>query len=192
MFSFILTLLGIVIFTTYISVLLWFYKKEEGGIIPPSLSDSFYIYDRKKKGLGYIFTGMMFVIALILMMGWLELNDGFNDWRSNFTFLPFFCCASIAFVGAAPAFRSSELEGNVHTIAAKIAAATAIIWVIIQNSSVNDWYWLVLSIVLGVGVPIAVGLGTKTMKSAQVFHLEMMAFISVFISAFIHCLMNII
>lgn len=96
--------------------------------IPTSLSVSFYLLNSTKKGLGYVFTGFMFVMALLLMPAWIQLSEVVSSWSHNCTFLAFLACGSIAFVGAAPAFRSCPLESKVHSISAKLAAAFSILW----------------------------------------------------------------
>lgn len=138
--------------------------------IPKSLSESFYLYDKKKKGLGYIFTIFMFTMALCLMPGWLEISDMWSSWSNNLTFLAFFTAAAICFVGAAPAFRANKLEGTVHSVAAKLCAATALLWCFVVC-------WNIAYVpAIGAIIPAIVGACTKTWKTAQVYWLEMMAF----------------
>ena len=114
--SLILVLCAITIFIVYNSVAI-----AKFGI-PKSLSDTFYYYQGIKKGLGYIFTAMMFSMAGLLMPGWLTISDSMPGWEHNFTFLAFFAAGAIAFVGAAPAFKNIGIERKVHMIAAKSAA----------------------------------------------------------------------
>lgn len=193
MFSLILTIAGIAIFSIYITALLITVNKD-GDKFPPSLSDSFYIFNKKMYPSGYAFTFMMFTVALILNMGWLEMNDSFEDWRRNLTVLPFFCTGAIMFVGAAPMFRSGGMEQVVHETSAYVAAGLAILWDILQNCSSADWWLIPVSLGIGVIVPFIVGYSTKTMtkQTSLNFHLEMMAFISIFISSFAHCVMNVL
>jgi hypothetical protein len=114
--------------------------------MPSSLSDTFYLYQSKKKGLGYIFTAMMFTMALSLMPVWLSISDVMPGWEHNLTFLAFFAAAMICFVGAAPAFRNIGIENKVHMIAAKACAVFAIAWCAIVC-------WRIMYI-----IPIAIGL----------------------------------
>ena len=138
--------------------------------IPPSLSQSYYLLNGVKKNLGFLFTGMMLTVAFTLLPAWLELGEVVSSWSSYLNPLAFFTCAAIAFVGAAPAFRANKLEGTVHEVAAKVAAACSIIWCLAVC-------WKIMYIPLGVaGLIAAIGAITKTWKSATVYWLEMMAF----------------
>jgi len=138
--------------------------------IPKSLSETFYLYNSKKDKLGYIFTIFMFIMGTTLLPGWLEISDLWSEWSKNLTFLAFFTSAAICFVGAAPAFRANKLEGAVHEVSAKIAAAAALLWCFIVC-------WNIFYVPLvGAAIPAIVGLCTKSWKRAQIYWLEMMAF----------------
>lgn len=154
--------------------------------IPPSLSQSYYILDGVKKNLGFLFTGMMFAMAFTLLPSWLELGEVISSWSSYLNPLAFFSCASIAFVGAAPAFRSNKLEGTVHEVAAKLAAACSIVWCLAVC-------WQIMYVPLGVaGLIAAIGAITKTWKSASVYWLEMMAFGATFVTVIVELIMQMV
>ena len=78
----ILTLIGILIFVVYNSVVIGKFG------VPSSLSASFYLWNGVKKNLGYIFTGMMFAMAFCLMPGWLEITAVITPWSHYLTVLP--------------------------------------------------------------------------------------------------------
>ena len=138
--------------------------------IPKSLSESFYLYDNKKKHLGYIFTLFMFAMAFCLMPGWIEISEVWSSWSHHLTFLAFLTAAAICFVGAAPAFRANKLEGTVHSVAAKFCAATALAWCFVVC-------WNIAYVpAIGAAIPAVYGWVSKTWKTAQVYWLEMMAF----------------
>ena len=144
--------------------------------IPKSLSESFYLYDKKKKGLGYIFTLFMFTMAFCLMPGWIEISEVWSSWSHYLTFLAFLTSAAICFVGAAPAFRANKLEGTVHEVSAKICAATALVWCFVVC-------WNIAYVpAIGAAIPAVYGWVSKTWKTAQVYWLEMMAFSATFIT----------
>ena len=166
----ILALTSLFLFTAYNVVSL----KQFG--IPKSLSETFYLWNSKKKNLGYVFTGMMFSMALTLVPAWLELGEVISSWSTYLNPLVFFACAAIAFVGAAPAFRSNKMEGTVHEVSAKIAAACALIWCFAACYQI--WY-VPLSCIITV---LIAGLCTKTFKKCSVYWLEMMAFAATFIT----------
>ena len=69
--------------------------------VPSSLSVSYYLWNGFMSKLGYVFTGMMFVVSMLLMPAWLEITEVISSWSHNLTVLPFFGAAMIAFVGAA-------------------------------------------------------------------------------------------
>jgi hypothetical protein len=138
--------------------------------IPKNLSESFYLYDNKKKHFGYIFTLFMFTMAFCLMPGWIEISEVWSSWSHYLTFLAFLTAAAICFVGAAPAFRANKLEGTVHEVSAKICAATALVWCFVVC-------WNIAYVpAIGAAIPAIVGACTKTWKTAQIYWLEMMAF----------------
>lgn len=163
-----LILISLLFFTVYNAVSL----KQFG--IPKSLSETFYLWNNKKKNLGYVFTGMMFSMAFALVPAWLELGEVISSWSAYLNPLVFFACAAIAFVGAAPAFRSCPLESKVHTIAAMTAAVCAVTWCLAAC-------WQIMYVpLLAAGLVAVLGLITKSWKKASVYWLEMMAFGSTF------------
>jgi hypothetical protein len=99
--------------------------------VPSSLSNTFYLYNGKRKNLGMMFPAMMWSMGFTLLPAWLELGEVISPWSTNLNFLAFFACAAICFVGAAPAFRANKLESTVHTTAAITAAAASLAWCLI-------------------------------------------------------------
>lgn len=172
-----LTIIGMVLFTIYNVCIV-----SKFGI-PVSLSDSFYLLNGVKKGLGFIFTAMMVSMAFCLMPGWLEITETITSWSKNFTALPFLTAAGIAFVGAAPAFRKNEVEKLVHGISAYLAAAFSILWICIVCYEVA-----LIVLPISVFVIVALGLSTKTLKSSKIYWLEMLAFLSTFATILIEVL----
>ena len=138
--------------------------------IPQSLSDTYYLYKNKYR-CGFVFPVMMLLVVGFMMPAWLTLSEG-----SNFQFLSFLAPASLLFVGAAPAFKSSDLENKVHSVSAYFAAACSLLWVILVTP-----YWMVIPIWFVLIALIA--LATRTVKSSLVYWLETVAFFSTFQSA---------
>lgn len=166
----ILVIFSLVVFLSYNIAALKFFG------IPKSLSETFYLWDRKIKKLGYCFTGMMFTMAMSLLPAWLDLGEVISAWSTHLQPLAFFTCAAIVFVGAAPAFRSCVLESKVHTIAAMIAAVCAITWCLAAC-------WQIMYVpLLTAGVVAVIGWLTKSWKKASVYWLEMMAFAATFMT----------
>lgn len=135
--------------------------------VPTSLSASYYNLPVK---LRWVFTVFMWVIAIILLIPWINISESFTDWRQYLRFLAFLTCGLICFVGTAPNFRAFEMENKVHTISATTAAATALIWCF---SCAYMYIGNIISFILCV---IVVGLRTETLKSCKVYWLEMIAF----------------
>ena len=141
--------------------------------VPRSLSMTYYLY-KWEKNMGWLFPGMMYIIAGLMMPAWIQLSAG-----SNFQFLSFLAPACILFVATAPSFLDSYLENRVHSISAYLAAACSILWIIL----VTEFWWVIL-IVLGIITILA--FATKTVKTSYIYWLEMVAFLSTFISIILH------
>jgi hypothetical protein len=140
--------------------------------IPPSLSDTYYLYKKDKSWKRFLFPIMMISMASLLMPAWIDLSIG-----SNFQFMSFLACAGIIFVGAAPTFKNSEMEYKVHSISAYFAALMAILWIILVPKM---WY-----VILIVAMIIAfTSIVTKSIKISYIYWLETIAFLSTFIILF--------
>lgn len=163
----ILTFVALALFVAYNAVAIKLFG------IPESLSNTYYLYEAKHKGLGWLFTCFMWTLAFLLLPAWIATSEGVGPWMSNFTFLSFFSAAAIAFVGTAPKFHDTA-EGKIHVISASICAATAILW-----DFVICWHiWYVFFIALA--IVISVCAFTKTFKECKVYWMEMMAFVPTF------------
>ena len=144
--------------------------------IPNSLSNTFYLYKQKKEWMRILFPIMMVLLVVFLMPAWLEISAA-----SALQFLAFFASGGILFVGTAPAFMSSDLENKVHTYSAIVAAVFALLWVIFVSKA-----WFMIPIWFAVIALIA--WLTKTWKSALIYWLENVAFMSTFTSILIYFL----
>ena len=138
--------------------------------IPPSLSETYYLY-KDKWNIGFVFPIMMYLVVGFMMPAWLTLSEG-----SPFQFLSFLAPASIAFVGTAPAFKSSSLENSVHSVAAIVAAICSLLWVIL----VTPYWWIIILALLTFTLEALI---TRTLLTAKIYWLETVAFISTFMSA---------
>ena len=162
MLSIICICIGIVLFTTYNAVAVRLFDW------PWSMSETYYLYENKKQGLGIMFTIFMITLAVVMLPNWLTISDAVGGWMSNFTFLAFFACASMIFVGAAPRYKGEE--SKIHTIAALVCAASALLWDFVVCW--NIWYVTIA----GMTIPALVATVTKTWKTSRDWWLEMMAF----------------
>ena len=147
--------------------------------VPKSLSMTYYLFKERENVLKFLFPSMMTLLTFFLMPAWLDMSEG-----SPFQFLAFFSAAGILFVGAAPAFKESDMENVVHQFSDYFAAATAIAWICLVTP-----YWYVVLIVLGVIAAIAIV--TKTWKTGYIYWLEMVAFVSTFISIIAYYVSNL-
>ena len=119
---------------------------------------------------------MMISMAFLLLPAWLEISA-----LGSLQFLAFLAAAGIMFVGAAPAFKSSDLENTVHMTSAIIAAIFAILWVVL----VSKLWWVILVWLAVLGLIMLV---TKTVKSSYIYWLETIAFMSTFTSILVYYL----
>lgn len=166
-----LTMMGVIVFAIYNAYIL-----SKFGV-PHSLSNTFYLLNGIKKGLGYLFTIMMFTLSICLMPGWIEITESISSWSHHLTALPFFAAALLSFVGAAPAFKDSDLENKVHTISACAAAAFAILWCSIVCYNIA---WIIIP--ASTIVILIASLATRTLKSCITYWLEMIAILATFIT----------
>ena len=148
--------------------------------VPKSLSMTYYLFKERENALKFLFPSMMTLLTFFLMPAWLDMSEG-----SPFQFLAFFSAAGILFVGAAPAFKDGGMENIVHQFSAYFAAAAAIAWICLVTP-----FWYVVLIVLGVIAAIAIV--TKTWKTGYIYWLEMVAFVSTFISIIAYYVSNMI
>ena len=135
--------------------------------IPQSLSMTYYLW-KKEYGKGYLFPFMMYLVVALMMPSWITMSEG-----SNFQFLAFLAPTSLLFVATAPAFLSSPLENSVHTIAAYIAAACSLLWIIL----VTPFWWVIL--IWGGFVALA-SIVTSSYRGCYIYWLETTAFLSTF------------
>ena len=75
-----LTIAAFLVFTIYNIVAIHIFG------MPSSLSDTYYLYESKKKNLGWIFSIMMWLMAGLLMPAWLGISDAIGFWESNLRF----------------------------------------------------------------------------------------------------------
>ena len=148
--------------------------------VPKSLSDTYYLFKERNSTLKFLFPSMMTLLTLFLMPAWLEMSEG-----SPFQFTAFLSAAGVLFVGAAPSFKDSEMENKVHSIAAYICAAASLSWICLVTP-----YWYIILIVFGIIAALAVV--TKTWKTCYIYWLEMVAFVSTFISIIAYYISNMI
>lgn len=160
-----LTLVGFAIFILYIitSVLMF-------GI-PASISETYYLFESRKRNLGSVFTIMMFSLVFLLISPFLEITP------DNWQFLAFLSVTGIAFVGAAPLFKKKGLENIIHTYGAISAAVFSLIWIFVCYPSSWDSIMHAIIIVLILSL-----LFSRRLYYSKLFWVEMVMFLSIFLS----------
>lgn len=150
-----LSIIGSVFFSTALAILLILYG------IPKSLSESFYNLGGRG-GRGYLFYLMLVITVFLLVFPLVESAGA----------LGFFTAASLAFVGAAAAFKSDKSQLLIHVISAILCASMACLTLFKINK---------LIILLPVGlVVIAAAILSRSVKKSYKFWLEMIPMYSIF------------
>jgi hypothetical protein len=98
--------------------------------VPESVSDSFYLLNRRRRGLGYLFTAWCWAVAGTVMPLVFVLSDG--QW---YQFLGLFAGGGLGFVGAAPLFKGSER--TIHYVSTGVCATAAVAWMVCAG------YWYI-------------------------------------------------
>lgn len=174
-----LVILSLLIFIVYLVLVIRY-----AGAVPESLSETYYLLGNKyyklhsdPSGMSFrrlrasIFTGVMWAIALLLMIPLLEITPELGKP------LVFLALGSIMIVGAAPQFHD-EMEGKVHTTAAYVAAVLGIAWAALFAKGL-------ICLLAWTSVCLTTSLATGTIKGSRIFWLEMVAFGTVYTSSLI-------
>lgn len=131
--------------------------------IPASISDTYYLLERKRRGLGWLFTAFCWGVSLTLLPAWLGMTP------EAYQAVPFLSAAGLMFVGAAPQFKL-PLTGPVHFVAAGVCCVGAGLWVALSGV----WWTLPAA--------YAAGLALAAVDHRWMFWIEIAAFASVFLS----------
>lgn len=110
-------LLALISFLVLIAYLVIMYKMFG---LPSMISDTYYQLESKKRGSGWLFTAVLWIVSFSVLLCLLDTGEGIQA----FAFLG---CAGLAFVGAAPQFKEQDVR-NVHRLGAIVAAAGGIGW----------------------------------------------------------------
>ena len=136
---------------------------------PTSLSNTYYLLNEKRKGLGLAFTFMMWLLCFSIVIPMIEITN------ENFEFLPFLTVLGIGFVGAAPLFKrkgKGSIEPYVHFTGATLSAVGSLIWIFVCFPS----YWTFL--LANLFLMLIIMLVTRTEKS-YMFYAEMVLLLSI-------------
>lgn len=151
-----LSIIGAVFFSTALAILLILYG------IPTSLSESFYNLGGRY-GRGYLFYLMLVITVFLLIIPLVESAQ----------VLGFLTATSLAFVGAAAAFKSDKVQLLVHVGAALLSAIMACLTLVTIGQ---------IAMVIPVSIVVLISaLLTRTIKKSCIFWLEMIPLYSIFI-----------
>jgi hypothetical protein len=148
--------ISLALFTGYIASVVAKFK------IPASISESFYLLDKKKKNLGYLFTVWCYLIGISVMSMMFGLST--DEW---YQFLGFFAGGGLGFVGAAPLFKSREKQ--IHYISATVCAFSALLWMFLSGFLMIPLTLLILALC-----------ASFKYKNSRVFFLEIAVFVSMY------------
>lgn len=157
-----LVIISFFIFLTYNSILV-----NRFGI-PESLSDTFYLLDKK----GFIFSAMLGISAMLLMLPIMELRE------STFKLPEFLTVVGVMFVAVAPAFKKM-LEKQVHVIGAVVAALMGLLTVILAG--------YIYVILIATAITMILYFILKK-ENTFTYFAEMVVFASIYYVLFANCL----
>lgn len=175
----IISSVAIAIFVIYNIILIAMYG------VPQSLSHTFY-YLKEDGKWPWVFTIMMWVVCILLLISWIPINIGISSWSHYLTFLPALTCISLLFSSLAGNARDNETTKQVHLIGARVAAATAIIWIC-------SVCWQIMWV-----IPVWIALcgilahATKTAKFGRDYWIEWVAFGPTFSAILIEGIMQVL
>lgn len=163
----VLSLIAFVLYFVYVLLEITIFHS-----IPTSISNSFYLYESKKKNLGYVFTAFMFIEAFLVAYPFIVASEG--NW---YECIGFFCACGIAFCGAAPLSRGVTMESKVHVVGASGAAVLGMIWCILSAG------FLITINALAIYVFIAALAAhiTDTEKECKTFWAEVIVFTTILV-----------
>lgn len=142
--------------------------------VPKSLSMTYYLFKSRQNSLKIMFPTMVVLLCILLIPCWLTLSEG-----SNFQFLSFLAPMALMFVGFTPLFNDADMHKMIHDIAAYSCVVFALLWIILVTS-----YWYIILIVFILISIIAIA--TKTWKTCYTYWLEIVVFISSFVSIIVY------
>lgn len=140
-----------------------------------SISESYYMFEKRKKGLGMIFYGWSILTSITLLPLWLEITP------NSFQFIPFLSSISLIAVGCFPDYKNEH--NKAHSLSALFAGVLSILWGIF----VDLWIIPVLSIATTSLVVLIISFFKKgnlkeNLKGIGLtFWVELSAFVSIYL-----------
>lgn len=158
----ILSLIALALFILYVG------EAMSNFGIPKSISNTYYLYEEKAKGLGYVFTAFLWIEAFLIISVMIDLGED-SPWQV----VGFLCPTGLAFCGTAVLSENKHtLEGHVHYFGAYLGAIAGVVWCCIFIDAK-----VVLTELLGLSL-LFVGCAscTQTLRSSFTFWSELAVF----------------
>lgn len=157
-------LANIIVFTFYVV-----YVLVKFGI-PVNLSITYYSFERKKKGTGLLFPGLMVFMCSTSLPIWIAATAQASTWGAHFVCLPVIAMICLLAVACSARYKMRPKLIYFHYGMAISAAACAATWTLLVA-------YKVCYILLGIlCIMLLAGIRTKTLKKCTLFWLEAAAF----------------
>lgn len=155
--------------------------------IPASISDTYYLLEKKRKGLGWLFTAMCWIVGGLLLPALLDMTP------DSYQFSAFLACTGLMFVGAAPQFKLS-LTGSVHYGSAAVCVIFSQLWTALT------WWWVLLPVWLSYIVCTTIAIKRqkegvfwfKFRRTKPMFWIEIASFVGTYLAVAFKLLLNCI
>ena len=163
-------LVNIIVFTFYVVYVLAHFG------IPVNLSITYYTFERRKKGTGLLFPGLMAFICSTAVPLWIAVTSHASTWGAQFVCLPVTALVCLLAVACSARYKMRPKLIYFHYGMAIIAAACALSWTMLVA-------YRVCYILLGIlCLMVMAGILTKTLKKCTLFWLEVAAFYGILIT----------
>ena len=163
----IVLILDLLVFSVYeLAVILNF-------TIPNNLSNTYYHFDRKFRGKGKLFPGMLYILCTTAMPIWIYFTYRLPDWRSHFAFLPALTMISLALVGVSARYKKSDFRIYFHYTVAILSGFFTVLWFLIVALPLS---YILISFIL---VMMITGALTRTLFIYPLFWFESAGFFGV-------------
>ena len=142
--------------------------------IPNNLSMTYYHFDRRHRGYGWLFPYLLYFLSVTALPIWAYFTYQLPDWRSNMVFLPILTAICLFLVGVSARYKKSMARVYFHYTVAILAAVFAFIWfVTVGGDKLN---YLMVTII---SVMLVTATFTRTLRVYSLFWLESAAFFTV-------------
>lgn len=147
--------------------------------VPVHLSYTYYQMERKRKGSGRFFQGLMVLLCCTGIPTWAFMTQQLSPWSAQFIFCPFLTMVCLLAVTLTARYRKHKTIHYFHYFCATMAGVGAAVWLL-------GAAWKIAYITIGVMiVAVCAGLCTGTLKKGWLFWTELTTFYSILFTLFI-------